>query len=54
MTLLTLVTLVIKIISFMLFCILSGYVIVCGKGDTGIKTDYLITSIMLILAMIRL
>lgn len=49
-----LLKLVIKVIAFVLFCFISAYVAVVGKGRTGIKIDYLITSILLCLLMFRI
>lgn len=45
--------LMIKLIAFVLFCLISGYVSVVGKGATGIKVDYVITALILCLVMIK-
>lgn len=47
MTLLSILRLIIKIVFFVLFCLLTGFVFVLGKSGTGIKLYYGFTSALL-------
>ena len=38
----------IKLIAIVLFMFISAYVMLCGKGKTGINVDYACTAIMLV------
>lgn len=42
-----LLTAFVKIICFMLFCIISAFSVCLGKGGTGMKTYYVFTAILL-------
>lgn len=44
----TLILMLIKIISFTLFCLVSGFVLLCGKNGSDIKLMYAITSVLLL------
>lgn len=44
----------IKVIAFVLFCLISSYVLVTGKSNTGIKVDYLVTATLLCLLMVKI
>lgn len=43
-----------KLLAFILFCLLTSFVICFGKGKTYIKMDYFITSLILIIVMVVL
>lgn len=45
---------VIKALAFILFCLISSYVLLFGKEHTGIKVDYAFTSAILIGVMLFL
>ena len=45
---------IIKVVTFTIFCLLSSYVLLFGKEKTGIKIDYAFTSAILIGVMVIL
>lgn len=48
------IKIIIKIVTFVIFCLLSSYVLLFGKEKTGIKIDYAFTSAILIGVMVIL
>lgn len=38
----------IKVIAWIVFCLVSSYVLLFGKEKTGIKIDYVFTSVILL------
>ena len=45
----TLLRTIVLAVAYMLFFFLSGYVFLFGRRDTGIKQDYFLTGLLLIL-----
>ena len=46
--------LLIKGLDFLFFTLITAYVIICGKNKSGIKLDYLITSVLLWVVLVVL
>lgn len=51
LTLILILSAIIKCIAFFLFCLSTSYVVLYGKTSTGIRRDYIFTSMMLILTL---
>ena len=48
------IKIIIKIVTFVIFCLLSSYVLLFGKEKSGIKIDYAFASAILIGVMVIL
>ncbi len=48
------IKIIIKIVTFVVFCLLSSYVLLFGKEKSGIKIDYAFASAILIGVMVIL
>ena len=48
LVILEIIKVIIKVVTFTIFCLLSSYVLLFGKEKTGIKIDYAFTSAILI------
>ena len=44
----TLFHIIIKVLCFVLFCLLSAFVVMFGKNGTDIKASYVITAVFLL------
>ena len=43
-----------KVLAFLVFCILTAFVLVFGKDKTFIKLDYMIVAVLLIVVLVVL
>lgn len=48
----TLLILLSKLLAFVLMCLLTAFVMTCGKNNTGVKVPYAFTSAMLWVVML--